>query len=279
MTLAVARTTGLVVLALLVPGAARAGAEAPHRIGLVTRVTGEASVVRAAQPEPRPLRFKDDVVSGDVVRTTPQSLVRVLLYGTTLVAAGESSAVRIVDDRGRTTLGLETGKLSVIVTRSVGRPDDQVEIRTPHAVVTLRGTSVVAEVAPAAGPGVEARTSLWVLSGEADVRPDGASRAITVRAFESVSVTAAGASAVRALAADAATRLMQDFRLTPQQPDAPGEAMKSIGERGQAEAEAEARALRRQGVKGIPSMTDPARRPVVPIQPQIPAGQGPRACC
>jgi ferric-dicitrate binding protein FerR (iron transport regulator) len=270
MTRAASWTVGLALCLAAAPAVARA--ETPHRIGLVTRVTGEASVVRQGKPEPQALRFKDDVHSGDALRTAPASVLRVLLYGTTLLAAGESSAVRVVDARGRTTIDLDAGKLSVVVTQSAGRPDDLVEIRTPNAVATLRGTSIVAEVAAAV-------TSLYVLSGTVDVRAADAARPVTLRAFQAVSVTASGPGAVQTLAPDVATRLMQDFRLTPQHTAAPETAVKSIGERGQTEAEEEARVLRRQGVKGVPGGLDPSRRPVVPIQPQIPAGQGPRACC
>ncbi|HTI53037.1 MAG TPA: hypothetical protein VMC04_02320, partial [Verrucomicrobiae bacterium] len=64
---------------------AQSGAEALRNVGVVTTLAGNATVARAALPEPRPLRFKDDVFLRDRISTAERSIVRVLLGGKALV--------------------------------------------------------------------------------------------------------------------------------------------------------------------------------------------------
>jgi hypothetical protein len=56
------------------PGAAQG-------IGVVTALQGEATVGRAALPQPTPLRFKDPVFFRDQITTKERATVRVLLGG------------------------------------------------------------------------------------------------------------------------------------------------------------------------------------------------------
>jgi len=104
----------------------------------------------------------------------------------------------------------------------------------------------------------------------------GAGAGLTVKALESTTVRGGSVGPIVALSKESAASLMKNFRLVPAHPDAATETVKAIGERGASEAEKEARALREQGVKGLPRTDDPSRRPVVPIQPNVSPTTGPK---
>ena len=257
------------VLLLLVAALALIAADAPGRLGMVTTLVGDATLTRGTAA-PRPVAFKDEVKPGDTIRTTPGALVRVLVRGATLVAIGESSTVALGADAGRSNVRLESGTVSVVVSGDKPAPLD---IRTPHATASLRGTSVIAQTG-----GAGAATTFYVLAGAVEVKA-GAGAGLTVKALESTTVRGGSVGPIVALSKESAASLMKDFRLVPAHPDAATETVKAIGERGVSEAAKEARALREQGVKGLPRTDDPSRRPVVPIQPNISPTTGPKGCC
>src|SRR5439155_718889 len=148
------------------------------RLGAVTTLVGDATLTRGAAA-PRPVAFKDEVKPGDTIRTTPGALVRVLVRGATLVAIGESSTVALAADAGRSNVRLESGTVSVVASGAKPAPLD---IRTPHATASLRGTSVIAQT----GRG-GAATTFYVLTGAVEVKA-GAGAGLTVRALESTTV-------------------------------------------------------------------------------------------
>src|SRR2546428_6049804 len=152
------------VLLLLVAALALIAADAPGRLGMVTTLVGAATLARGTAA-PRPVAFKDEVKPGDTIRTTPGALVRVLVRGATLVAIGESSTVALGADAGRSNVRLESGTVSVVVSGDKPAPLD---IRTPHATASLRGTSVIAQT-PSGG----AATTFYVLAGAGGVKAGG----------------------------------------------------------------------------------------------------------
>jgi ferric-dicitrate binding protein FerR (iron transport regulator) len=258
--------SAVVVAALPASGSA----QTPTRLGVVTTLAGDATVARAGGA-PRALAFKDEVFAGDTIRTAAGGLVRVLMRGSTLVAIGETSAVGLAADAARSTVRLDGGTVSVVVGGDRPAPLD---IRTPHATASLRGTSVIAQTGAAPAGGV----TFYVLRGAIEVKAAGAAGA-TVKALESATVTGGKIGPVVPLSKERAAGLLKDFRLVPAHPDAPAEAVKALGERGATEAEREAKVLRDQGVRGLPKTEDPNRRPVVPIQPNIAPTTAPKGCC
>ena len=139
-------------------------AAAQERAGVVTTLTGQATVARAVVPQPQPLRFKDDVFRRDRIATAEQSLVRVLLGGKALVTVRELSTFTITEEAQRATIDLHSGKIGVAAARQLFRPGERLEIRTPNAVAAIRGTFLIAERLP----GAEALFSV-VRSGDAEV--------------------------------------------------------------------------------------------------------------
>jgi hypothetical protein len=118
---------------------------AQDRAGVVTTLTGQASVARPVVAQPQPLKFKDDVFARDRISTAEQSLVRVLLGGKALVTVRELSTFTVTEEAQRATIDLQQGKIGVAAARQLFRPGERVEIRTPNAVAAIRGTYLIAE--------------------------------------------------------------------------------------------------------------------------------------
>ena len=137
----------LFVLAILSPTAALGQAE---KVGVVTTLEGSVTARRAVLPLPVPLKFKDDVFFRDTITTGDQSLARVLLGGKSIVTIRERSVVTITESPGRSFISLESGKIGLAVAHERMAPGESVDVRTPNAVVGVRGTVIVAEVLPAA---------------------------------------------------------------------------------------------------------------------------------
>jgi hypothetical protein len=135
-------------------------------VGVVTTLTGQATLARTAVPDPLILKFRDDVFERDRISTAEKSIVRVLLGGKAIVTVRELSVVTITEEPGRATIDLTSGKIGVSVAKQRMRPGESLEIRTPNAVAAVRGTVVTAETAMVAGTQV---TEYDVQSGTLDL--------------------------------------------------------------------------------------------------------------
>ena len=138
----------LVVVALLQLAPSVAGAQAP-KAGVVTALEGTVTVTTASLPQPRPLRFKDEVFVDDRIVTGDRSIARMLLGGKAVVTVRERSALTITEVPGKATIAVESGKIAVAVAREKVRPGEEIEVRTPNAVAGVRGTVFVVDVARA----------------------------------------------------------------------------------------------------------------------------------
>src|SRR5258705_10361637 len=120
-------------------------------VGVVTTLTGEATLARTALPAPVALKFKDDVFERDRISTGEKSIVRVLLGGKAIVTVRELSVVTITEEPGRATVDLSSGKIGLSVAKQRMRPGETLEIRTPNAVAAVRATVITFGPAMAAG--------------------------------------------------------------------------------------------------------------------------------
>jgi hypothetical protein len=238
---------GLLLLAPGWPGLA--AAQIGGEVGVVTALSGRATVARVALPQPLPLKFKDGVFLRDRISTAENSLVRVLLGGKALITARELSVLTITEELSRSTVDLEAGRIAVGVSRPQMRPGESIEIRTPHAIAAVRGTVLVVEIvkptAAAAGP--EA-TNIHVLHGLVDVFPSNAPGAPAVRVGkqQTVKVTADSVGRVRPLSAAESARLTGDLSAPrPPHTDLSESLKQEIGGRAQATATALVQALLR----------------------------------
>ncbi len=222
-----------VIAALLLTGAAAlllaSSTLAQERVGVVTNIEGLATVARLALPEPRPLRFKDDLFLRDRITTGERSIVRVLLGGKATVTARERSVLTITEVPGVATINLGAGRIAVAVAKGLMKPGEVIEIKTPNAVTAIRGTVVIAEVLPElAGH----RSTITILRGLVDVTkldPVGTltGPAVKVGALERVTVTSSQpVPAPEKITREAASLLASDFSLVPKTaPAASAEAL------------------------------------------------------
>jgi len=137
--------------------------------GVVTMLSGQATLTRRAPVPPQPLRFKDDLFEYDRVNTGERSLVRVLLGGKALVTVRELSVFTVAEETRAQTVRLTWGKLAVSVAHSRMRPGEAIEIRTPNAIAAVRGTVVIVEVLPPSIPGATPNTLIRVIRGTVGV--------------------------------------------------------------------------------------------------------------
>jgi hypothetical protein len=228
------------------PTTERGGGE--RGVGVITTLSGSASVARAALPAPQPLRFKDDVFLRDRISTAEKSIVRVLLGGKALVTVRELSTLTITEETSRSTVDLTSGKIAMGVLRQRMRPGEVIEIRTPNAIAAIRGTVLVVELtrAPGAAGGVARYTTkVHVLHGLVEVSDPnnpGAPPA-KVGTLESWSRSGSDPSAIIPLSPGAANQIFADLRSAPQIAEGPSELMHAVTVREQARAVAVAEFL------------------------------------
>jgi hypothetical protein len=151
----------------LVP--ATALAQAP-KAGVVTTLEGPVTARRAVLPAPVALRFKDDIFLRDTVTTGERGFARFLLGGKAVVTVRERSVMTITEVPGRSTVELESGKIGLAVARERMQPGEVIDVRTPNAIVAVRGTVLVAEVGQTAAQGTTAPqpiTSVYMIRGNA----------------------------------------------------------------------------------------------------------------
>ncbi|HUG37715.1 MAG TPA: FecR domain-containing protein [Candidatus Limnocylindrales bacterium] len=223
--LSLTKTLALAACVVFLNGTA--AAQAPTAAGMVTSLSGKATVARASLAQPVSLRSRDGVFGKDRISVSADSLLVMLLGGKTTVTARELSVLTISDEPRRSRVGLDLGKVAVDVNRSLVAPGETIELRTPNAVAAVRGTVFVVEVkrvADPASPGGAGQlaTSVSVLKGIVDVAPSLAPGATPVRvgALETVTVTGAIVGTPRPLQPEAARQLLRD--VMPRAPQAPG---------------------------------------------------------
>ncbi len=266
--------------------------ESGKGVGVVTTLAGTATVARAALSSPRPLQFKDDVFVRDRIATAERSVVRVLLGGKALVTVRELSTLTITEETGRARVDLTTGKIAMGVVRQRMRPGEVIEIRTPNAIATIRGTVLVVELIPepggVSGGGSRFTTKVHVLHGLVEVSDPNNPSAPPARVgtLESWSRSGAEPSSQVPLSPTAADQVFADLRSTPQITGGPTELMSQLTAREQAQAAVLAEYLAPEtggagggdsGPSAPPSTAPSADNPAVaeaPVVPIIPPGPG-----
>jgi len=166
-TLRSAMATTLALLIAIVPVLPAEAQSA--RAGIVTALQGTATATRSGLPQSLLLKFKDEVFLRDRITTGEQSLARLLLGGKAVVTVRERSVLTVTEVPGESTISLESGKVGLSVAKSRMAPGERIQIRTPNAVVAVRGTVVIVDVSrrtAQAGAGIApVLTSVYLLSG------------------------------------------------------------------------------------------------------------------
>jgi hypothetical protein len=204
-----ALAASIFVIALSTPVAAETTG-----IGVVTTLSGQATVARLTLPQPLPLRFRDNVFADDRISTAERSIVRVLLGGKALVTVRELSSLTITEEVNRSTVTLNSGKIAVGVARQRMKPGETLEIRTTNAIAAVRGTVLVVEVVGARPP----TTNVHVIHGLVDVWPGNTpgGTPTQIGPLQSFIGTPGGSGQVRSLTPEAAQALFADLHSDPQ---------------------------------------------------------------
>ncbi len=231
-----AMVSGFLAL-LLFPGLAPA--QIRQGVGIVSTISGQATVSRVSLPQPQPLQFKDSVFDRDRISTGENSTVKVLMGGKALVTVRELSVLTITEELNRSTVDLQSGKIALGVLQQKMRPGEAIEVRTHNAVAAVRGTVIVVEIVRASaqlpgGPRPALTTNVHVIHGSAVVTPTNITGAspITVAQFQTYSQIGNILGTIRPLTPTAVNQLIDDKRSgadhapgqTPPASSAPGEA-------------------------------------------------------
>jgi hypothetical protein len=216
------------------------------KAGVVTTLQGTATVARATETQPTPLKFKDDVFIQDHITTGDSSLVRVLLGGKAVITIRERSALTIHETATTSTIEMTSGKIALAVAKDRMKPGESVQIKTPNALCGVRGTVVIADVdtPPAADGTISTRFTL--LTGVVDVtRLDAGQPAGPVtmlHPMQTVSVLGAlPPGAVRGISRADVQAIAKEYKVSVPPPPAPANAQ--VTERQIEQAVQEAAAL------------------------------------
>jgi hypothetical protein len=221
------------LLASLLPFPVWGQQAAGNSIGTVTALQGQATVGRVALPQPTSMKFRDDVFFRDQITTKEQSTLRLLLGGKGVLTIREQSQVTLDESvaptgERRSVLSLLGGKIAAAIGRSLMRPGEEIEVRTPNAVAAVRGTVLIAEYIPPqtsaeapkpillassdptfrvaqATTSATGQTTFLVLTGSVTVTAQGAPP-VTVGAMQTVSISVGPAGVVQVGAVQTATQ-------------------------------------------------------------------------
>jgi len=117
-------------------------------IGQIKVAKGQVTIERAGQPVPAAVGTR--VQDGDTVKTGPDGSVGISMSDDSLLSAGPGS-VLVLDrfafdpatQRGQFNASLNKGTLAVISGRIAKQSPDAMTVRTPAAVLGVRGTEFV----------------------------------------------------------------------------------------------------------------------------------------
>jgi len=212
---------GLALAALLALCASPVPAPAQSTsLGVVSAVSGVASLVRAGHQDAQPVQFKDNVFLKDLIRTGDKGHVRLLMGGKAVITVREFTNLTITDDPGKPTIiELAQGKIAVGVARARMKPGESIEVHTPNAIAGVRGTFLVVEVEPArtaqlGGGAAGVATNVHVISGLVNVQ--GGGQQANVAALQTLNVSGNTMGQLRTLTANEAANITRTFNPSPQ---------------------------------------------------------------
>jgi len=148
---------------------------AQEAIGVVTALKGKVKLTR--RETQTDLGFKDRLISRDVISTQDESLARVLLGGRSTVTIRELSRLGVTGTLHSTgTLRaiheLKEGEILVNVPQGLIHQGDEIQVRTPNALASIRGASLFTRCHSGLALRLF-RCSFTTLSGGAIIAPAG----------------------------------------------------------------------------------------------------------
>ena len=166
---------GSLAIACTIPmlSALAASAADDRPVAIVEQVQGNARVNKSG--ESHALRVGAAISRHDRLETAGGARLALTFKDGSRLVLGENGRVTIDDwrpEQGRSSgvllLDLESGAVRLTASKPTKAPDKRVELRTPVAVISVRGTDVWS------GP-IDSATGVMVLAGTIDVRNDAGS--------------------------------------------------------------------------------------------------------
>lgn len=133
---------------ILAAGIALAASAHASGIGQVKTSKGQVSIERGGQVLPCPVGTR--LESADVLRTGADGSVGITMADDSLISAGPNSVLSLdryefdsTTHRGRFDTTLRKGSLSVVSGRIAKQAPEAMSVRTPSAILGVRGTELV----------------------------------------------------------------------------------------------------------------------------------------
>jgi hypothetical protein len=137
--------------AMLIAAAGGASAAETTPIAQIKKVTGQAAVLRAG--ERRPAVVGDMLFVKDVIETGPDGGIGITFTDNTVFSAGPSSEIALAefqfdsnDFRGAMLADMRRGTLAVVSGDIARSTPGAMKIRTPTAILGVRGTTFAVQV-------------------------------------------------------------------------------------------------------------------------------------
>jgi hypothetical protein len=146
-----ARSLSSTALAIALACSATATASDPAAVGQVKKSTGAAFLVREGTR--LPARVGDPVQAGDAIETGADGSIGVTLADNTMISAGPDTFLTLEEYRfdsdalqGNLLADLQQGTLAVTTGDLTKASPDAVHVRTPRAILGVRGTELLVRV-------------------------------------------------------------------------------------------------------------------------------------
>ena len=142
--------TSLISFSVPGPEACAGSAAETLQTGILSGLTGQATAQGPGSTiQPRPLKFRDTIESGEQIVTKAAASAEILWGKTTLLTLFEQSTVQITTEQpGQTIVRLTAGTIRVAVAGSEIGSEDSVILETPTARVVTRGGILQASTTP-----------------------------------------------------------------------------------------------------------------------------------
>jgi hypothetical protein len=138
-------------------------------VGKVTFPLNRVFVIQEGSAELRMAHFNMDVFSGDKIETKRESRCEITLHNGDVVRIDENSIytledIKVTEEKIQASSFLSVGRLWATI-RKIFSEDDYVTVKSPTAVIAVRGTIYRVDVAE------DSLTTLRVYDGEVEVSP------------------------------------------------------------------------------------------------------------
>lgn len=128
-------------------------ANADSSIGIIKTLSGQASILRNGSE--MTAKLGDDVFASDQIQTFDNATIGLLLHDDARLSLGPNSTIALDQfsydknsDVGSADVSIKQGTLSVIAGKMVEKTPGALKVKTPAAILAVRGTEFSVKVDP-----------------------------------------------------------------------------------------------------------------------------------